>query len=35
MQENMFRFSKAFFLQERPVRRYPFEAAANVFGYYG
>ena len=35
MQENMFRFSKAFFLQERPVRRYPYEAAANIFGYMG
>jgi penicillin-binding protein 2 len=35
MQENMFRFSKAFFLQERPVRRYPYEAGANIFGYMG
>jgi penicillin-binding protein 2 len=33
VQENLFRFSNAFFLQERPVRKYPFEAAANVFGY--
>lgn len=35
IQENLFRFNDAFFLQERPVRRYPFEAAANVFGYLG
>jgi penicillin-binding protein 2 len=33
IQENLFRFNNAFYLQERPVRRYPFEAAANVFGY--
>ena len=33
IQENLFRFNDAFYLQERPVRRYPFEAAANVFGY--
>ena len=33
IQENLFRFNNAFFLQERPVRKYPYEAAANVFGY--
>lgn len=33
IQENLFRFNNAFYLQERPVRRYPYEAAANVFGY--
>lgn len=33
IQENLFRFNNAFYLQERPVRQYPFEAAANVFGY--
>ena len=33
LQENLFRFNNAFYFQERPVRSYPFEAAANIFGY--
>ncbi|MEO7265825.1 MAG: penicillin-binding transpeptidase domain-containing protein [Ferruginibacter sp.] len=31
--ESMYRFAPAFYLQERSVRSYPFEAAANVLGY--
>ena len=31
--ENLYRFSPGYYLQERPVRKYPFEAAANVLGY--
>lgn len=31
--ENLYRFQPAFFLQERPIRSYPFNAAANVMGY--
>ncbi|MBU6158423.1 MAG: penicillin-binding protein 2 [Bacteroidetes bacterium] len=33
--ENLFRFQPAFFLQERPVRSYPFKSAAQVLGYVG
>jgi penicillin-binding protein 2 len=33
IQENLFRFNDALYLQERPVRRYPYDAAANIFGY--
>ena len=33
MQENMWRFSNGFFLQQRPVRTYPYNAAAHVLGY--
>lgn len=33
LQENMWRFSNAFFLQERPIRTYPFDAGANILGY--
>ena len=31
--ESMYRFAPAFYLQERPVRSYPYDAAANVLGY--
>jgi penicillin-binding protein 2 len=31
--ENMYLFAPAFFLQERSMRTYPFDAAANVLGY--
>ncbi len=33
--ENLFRFQPAFFLQERPIRSYPFNAAAHILGYVG
>lgn len=33
LNESLYRFAPAFYLQERSVRRYPFEAAANVLGY--
>lgn len=33
--ENLFRFQPAFFLQERPIRSYPFKAAAHLLGYVG
>ncbi|HMO33526.1 MAG TPA: penicillin-binding protein 2 [Lacibacter sp.] len=33
--ENLFRFQPAFFLQERPVRSYPYRAAAHIMGYVG
>ncbi|MEO6405323.1 MAG: penicillin-binding transpeptidase domain-containing protein [Ferruginibacter sp.] len=33
LNEAMYRFSPAFYLQERSVRSYPFDAAANVLGY--
>lgn len=35
LQENIFRFEPAFFLQERPIRSYPFKAAAHILGYVG
>ncbi len=33
--ENLFRYQPAFFLQERPIRTYPFKAAAHILGYVG
>lgn len=33
--ENLFRFQPAFFLQERPIRSYPYKAAAHILGYVG
>lgn len=33
--ENLFRFQPAFFLQERPIRGYPYKAAAHILGYVG
>jgi len=35
LQENIFRFEPGFFLQERPIRSYPYKAAAHVLGYVG
>lgn len=35
LQENMWRFGNGFFLQERPVRTYPFNAGAAFMGYIG
>ena len=35
LQENMWRFGSGFFLQERPVRDYPFHAGAHFMGYIG
>lgn len=31
--ESMYKFVPAFYLQERPVRDYPFDAGGNIFGY--
>lgn len=31
--ESMYKFVPAFYLQERPVRAYPFDAAGNILGY--
>lgn len=33
IQENLWRFQSAFYIQERPVRTYPIIAGANIFGY--
>lgn len=33
LNESMFKFAPAFYLQERSVRTYPYDAAANVLGY--
>ncbi len=35
LQENMWRFGTGFFLQERPVSTYPFNAGAHFMGYIG
>ncbi|MBD0331229.1 MAG: penicillin-binding protein 2, partial [Chitinophagaceae bacterium] len=35
LNENMWRFQSGFYLQERPVRTYPFNAAAHILGYVG
>ncbi len=35
LNESMYRFTPAFYLQERSVRDYPYNAAANVLGYTG
>ncbi|MBS1920080.1 MAG: penicillin-binding protein 2 [Bacteroidetes bacterium] len=35
MQENMWRFGSGFFIQERPIRSYSYDAAANILGYLG
>ncbi|MDQ3682384.1 MAG: penicillin-binding protein 2 [Bacteroidota bacterium] len=34
-EENMWRFSSGFYLQQRPIRVYPFNAGAHVMGYVG
>lgn len=33
MQENMWRLGNGFFIQERPIRKYTYDAAANILGY--
>ena len=35
IQENLWRFQNAFYIQERPIRSYPFDAGANIVGYLG
>jgi penicillin-binding protein 2 len=35
LEENMWRFQGGFYLQQRPVRLYPFNAAAHIMGYVG
>lgn len=35
LEENMWRFGSGFFLQERPVRDYPYNAGAHFMGYIG
>lgn len=35
LEENMWRFGNGFFLQERPVRTYPFNVGENFLGYIG
>ncbi|MDZ4794556.1 MAG: penicillin-binding transpeptidase domain-containing protein [Bacteroidota bacterium] len=35
IQENIWRFQNGFYIQERPIRSYPFNAAANILGYIG
>ena len=35
IQENMYRFEPAFYLQDRSIRTYPYDAAAHVLGYLG
>lgn len=35
IQENLWKFAKAFYVQERPIRSYPYNAGANIFGYLG
>jgi penicillin-binding protein 2 len=34
-EENMWRFGSGFYLQQRPVRLYPYKAAAHILGYVG
>lgn len=35
LNENMFKLAPGYFLQERSVRDYPYEAGGNIFGYLG
>ncbi len=35
IQENLWRFQNGFYIQGRPIRSYPFNAGANIFGYIG
>ncbi len=35
IQENLWRFQNGFYIQERPIRSYPFNAGANIMGYLG
>ncbi len=33
LNESMYKFVPAFYLQERPIRAYPYDAGGNIFGY--
>lgn len=35
LNESMYKFAPGFYLQERPVRDYPYDAAGNILGYLG
>jgi penicillin-binding protein 2 len=35
LQENIYRFEPGFYLQDRPIRNYPYKAAAHLLGYIG
>ena len=35
IQENLWRFQNGFYIQERPIRYYPWDAGANIVGYIG
>ena len=35
MQENIYRFEPGFYLQDRPIRSYPYKVAEHVLGYIG
>ena len=35
LQENIYRFEPGFYLQDRPIRSYPFKVAAHLLGYIG
>jgi penicillin-binding protein 2 len=35
LQENIYRFEPGFYLQDRPIRSYPYNAAAHLLGYIG
>ena len=35
IQENLWKFQSGFYIQERPIRSYPFDAGANIVGYIG
>jgi penicillin-binding protein 2 len=35
IQENLWRFQNGFYVQERPIRSYPYNCGANIFGYIG
>ncbi len=35
LNENLFRFQPAFFMQERPIRSYPYKVGAHILGYVG
>lgn len=35
IQENLWRFQSGFYIQDRPIRSYPFDAGANIVGYIG
>jgi penicillin-binding protein 2 len=35
LQENLWRFENGFYIQERPIRSYPYNCGANIVGYIG